>query len=365
LLSEELPVFRTYAHALRGLVALFTGAYALGLLVFLMLRLIWGDTLWWLAFLGNFTPFYFAALLVLFPLALIVRAKRSPLLMLPLVVLGILWFGRLYLPKAQAQAGDAPTLRVISFNVWGDNPNMTDVEDWLREMDADVVLTQEAPPAWAGETVNAMLAVYPHQANMSVDTRYWGNNTWSRLPILSVENFDLEGDGTPSQSRVVIEVDGQQVAVYNIHLLVPMSETPRFSTRFNFSYLGMLLKYDDSARNAQIERLIERLKSEVLPYIVAGDFNLSDQTGVYNDLAAVMRDSFREAGTGLGTSWPNVQRMGLPSVIPPLVRIDYIWHSDEFRAISAAQGPYLGSDHLPVYATLALGQRGLFLRNSR
>lgn len=342
---------------MRGLVALLTGAYALGLLAFLLLRLIWGDRFWWLAFLSNFTPWYFAALFVLLPLPILCRVKHPVLLMLPLVLLGVFWFGRLYLPKAQGQAGNAPTLKVVSFNVWGDNRNLDDVEDWLREMKADVVLTQEIPPAWADETVAAMNKVYPYQANMSVDVRYWGNNSWSRTPILAVENFDLEADGTPSHSRIVIEVDGQQVAVYNIHLFVPMRDTPRFSTRLDFSYLGMMLKYDDRERNAQIVRLIERLESELLPYIVAGDFNMSDQNRVYNDLTAVMHDSFREVGTGLGTSWPNMQRIRLLRVIPPLMRIDYIWHSDDFRAISAAQGPYLGSDHLPLYATLALGSR--------
>ncbi len=113
--------------------------------------------------------------------------------------------------------------------------------------------------------------------------------------------------------------------------------------------------YDDSARDAQIHALIARLQDEPLPYVVAGDFNMSDQSVIYGDLAAAMGDSFREAGTGLGTSWPMLQAsFGLPLSIPPLMRIDYIWHSDEFRAVEASVGPFLGSDHLPMLATLAL-----------
>lgn len=68
-----------------------------------------------------------------------------------------------------------------------------------------------------------------------------------------------------------------------------------------------------------------------------------------------MNDSFREAGVGLGTSWPVSRMRGLPWFIPPLIRIDYIWHSDHFRAVMAQQGPERGSDHLPVLATLAMG----------
>jgi endonuclease/exonuclease/phosphatase (EEP) superfamily protein YafD len=38
--------------------------------------------------------------------------------------------------------------------------------------------------------------------------------------------------------------------------------------------------------------------------------------------------------------------------IPPLVRIDYIWHSAGLRALQAWQGPAIGSDHLPLQALL-------------
>jgi endonuclease/exonuclease/phosphatase (EEP) superfamily protein YafD len=340
---------------LRKLISLGVGAYALTLLIFMVLRLLFGDSLWWLAFFGNFTPFYFATLIVLLPLALLIRSKRGALLLLPFALVGIVWFGPLYLPKAQAQPDDdAPTLRVVTFNVWGDNTDLTHVETWLRDSNADLVLTQEIPPAWAGGSVPLLDTTYPHKSVQPADLRYWGNGTWSRYPIVSAENFDLEDDGTPTQSRSVIEVQGQQVAVYNIHLYTPMSDTPQIALPMDNPYLNMVLKYDHTARNGQIRRLIERLEGEPLPYIVAGDFNMSDQTDVYQDLAALMNDSFREAGAGLGTSWPAVQAIGLPGLLPPLVRIDYIWHSDNFQALQAEQGPYLGSDHLPLSAALSL-----------
>ena len=331
---------------LRAFVSLLTGGYALALLLFLILRLVFNDSFWWLALLANFTPFYFLPFALLLPLALLFRAKRGVLLMLPLTLIGAIWFGRLYLPKAEAQPtaqADVPTLRVMSFNIWGDNPNLLQVEDWLREMQADVALTQEVPPTWAGEQVDALVETYPYQANQSVDIRYWGNNTWSQHPFTEVENFDLEDDGTPTHSRVVIEIAGQQIAVYNVHLYVPAGNGQSF------------VLYDETARNAQIRNLLRLLQDEPLPYIVAGDFNMSDQSLIYNELADAMTDSYREAGRGLGASWPLLRsRDAFGSFIPPLVRIDYIWHSAHFRTLNAAMGPYLGSDHLPVYATLAL-----------
>jgi endonuclease/exonuclease/phosphatase (EEP) superfamily protein YafD len=304
-----------------------------------------------MAFLGNFTPFYFAPLLVLLPLMLLARAKRGALLMLPLALLGLLWFGRLYLPKAAAEAGDAPTLRVITFNVWGDNRDLSAIEDWMRGQAADVVVTIELPPAWEqGENVAALTEAYPQQARSIAQGKYWGGMIFSPHPIVASERFYL---AEIPQQRVVLDIDGMQIAVYGIHLYLPVGKEPHLPLPSNY-YLNGILAYDDSAQRIQISELLERLQAEPLPYIVAGDFNMSDQSSMYSELAALMGDSFREAGVGLGTSWPNVQALGLPRLVPPLVRIDYIWHSDAFRTLEAAQGPYLGSDHLPFTATLAL-----------
>lgn len=335
----------------RWFINLLGGAYALGLTLFFVLRLLLGDSLWWLAFFGNFTPFYFAPLIVLLPLALLLRSRRTVLFLLPFALIGGLWFGPLYLPKTAAAAPDASMLRVVTFNVWGDNPNLSRIEDWLRQQDADVAITIETPSVWSAG-VPALTDIYPDQRRVDTQGVYWDSAILSQHPVLSSEQFDL-GDGEIPQQRAIIEIDGRQIAVYSIHLYLPVGAVPRLSLPVNY-YTRGVFGYDDTSRNTQIRNLIGRLKDEPLPYIVAGDFNMSDQTSIYGDLAAVMGDSFREAGRGLGASWPVVQALGFPGLIPPLVRIDYIWHSDEFRALEAAQGPYLGSDHLPLYANLAL-----------
>jgi endonuclease/exonuclease/phosphatase family metal-dependent hydrolase len=40
--------------------------------------------------------------------------------------------------------------------------------------------------------------------------------------------------------------------------------------------------------------------------------------------------------------------------LPPLVRIDYVWHTPDLRALRCQTGPDGGSDHLPLQAELAL-----------
>jgi endonuclease/exonuclease/phosphatase family metal-dependent hydrolase len=149
---------------------------------------------------------------------------------------------------------------------------------------------------------------------------------------------------------VTLDTRKQPIAVHNIHLPMPVGDPRRCFQRSR--QVRVRAKYDESLRNAQIMSLLDILKDERLPYIVAGDFNMSDQSIIYGQLAAAMGDSFREAGMGFGASWPAGESEELPDIFPPLLRLDYVWHSPHFRAVSAIQGPPLGSDHLPLIVAL-------------
>ena len=87
-----------------------------------------------------------------------------------------------------------------------------------------------------------------------------------------------------------------------------------------------------------------------MPAIVAGDFNMSDASLIYDEIAALLTDAWREAGNGAGRTWPVAEEIGLPRLIHPLLRIDYVWHSPHLRAAAAAVGAAIGSDHLPLAA---------------
>jgi endonuclease/exonuclease/phosphatase (EEP) superfamily protein YafD len=172
-----------------------------------------------------------------------------------------------------------------------------------------------------------------------------------------MDYIDLKVQGSPVPQRIVIDVEGQPVAIYNAHMAWPVSRPhiplPRFMNNF---YITTATGFDDRVRNTQIRRLLERLQTEEIPFIVGGDFNTSDYSLMHAEMSRTMTDSFIEAGYGLGGSWPNSAARGLPSFLPPLIRIDYIWHSDEFQAVRAVQGPRLGSDHIPLVADLVLTQ---------
>lgn len=334
----------------RSLLTLVASLYALAMVIYFVLRFTVGDGFWWLSLLNAFACLLFLPLALLFPLALLLKQRIVLFQLLPFVVLGALWLGLQYLPKTHTAASGS-VLNIVTFNVWGDNPRLDEVQAWLREVNADVVMLQEIPEHYANGGLSVLEDVYPYQ--FVQDTRAWGNAILSRLPFIQTENFDLEGDGTLSHQRIVINVGDQTMALYNIHLLMPICDRPHFYLPIDNPVLHVALRYDDGSRNQQIGRLLTTIETEKFPFVVAGDFNTSSQSVIYNTLAGQMKDSFSEAGVGLGGSWPVAVNGELPDFFPALIRVDYIWHSDHFQAVEANIGPKLGSDHLPVLATLS------------
>jgi endonuclease/exonuclease/phosphatase (EEP) superfamily protein YafD len=351
---EEVALHSTHrlSHAAKTLLRLSGAVYIVMMVGYLILRVAFGDGTWWLSFLNASAHLLFLPLLVLFPLALIFD-KPNALRLFPLLFIAVVLYAPYFFPK-EADIVEHSPLHILTFNVWGDNPQLEVFEQWVKESHADIVFLQEIPEQYSREGFSRLLDLYPYQQVQSLDMRVWGNAVLSRHPFLETEDFDLEGDGTPSHQRETLDWDGQVIAVYNIHLVMPIGEQAHLSLPIENPFLNLALKYDDTLRNEEIRRLLERLEKETYPFLVAGDFNTSDQSVIYSRLAVQMKDTYREIGSGFGGSWPLPIAGEFPSFIPPLFRVDYLWHSSQFRALDAHQGPPLGSDHLGLVATLSL-----------
>lgn len=324
------------------------------LTVYVLVRGLFGDRFWWLSLFNTFAYVSLLPLVVLVPLAFLLRHQQALWRLTPVIVLGGLWFAPYYL-RERSDLPPGRTLSVLSLNAWNDNQHLSAMEDWLRTTGADIAVLQEISPAYAAGSLPRLLDIYPYQASQPDNTRWTGNITLSRFPILSQEYVDLNLSDTTYPLRTVVDVDGQPVAVYNVHLVWPGGKVRvPLPGRLNNVYTQIFFGYDDRIRNQQIERLLAHLDTEPHPYIVAGDFNTSDQSATYHRMANHMVDSFREAGQGFGGSWPVSVARKLPWFVPPLIRIDYVWHSPDLRAVEAHIGPPVGSDHLPVQATLLL-----------
>ncbi len=332
-------------------ITLLSWGYGLIMIAFLLLRLVIGDRFWLIGGLSNFTFYCFLPLIPLLILTFPARAKWGLLTTIPLLVVAVALFGGYFAPK-NVPPPTGETITILTLNIYRSNNTLLETQNYLRDVKADFVLLQEMPARQTLPLLYGMSDVYPYQSSRAGVDATSSNILLSRYPILTVEDLQQPND-RHTQQRYIVLYQEQQIALYNIDLALPVGP-PRLSLIGGF--IGdFAFGYDDRQRNEEIRRLVERIQQQPLPFIVAGDFAMTDQTSIYREVAQTMRDSFREVGRGLGGSWPVGEIEGiLPKFVPPLLRVEYVWHSNHFRPIEASLGQKIGSDHLPVIATLEL-----------
>ncbi|CAN5738666.1 hypothetical protein BH24DEI2_BH24DEI2_14520 [soil metagenome] len=314
-------------------------AYLALLAFYLFLRITVGDGFWGVSLLNTFAPFWFVPL----PLALTFLGwKRwwpSFALASGLSLVALFWFGGGFLPKPVPVAA-GPTFKVVNFNM---RASPEGLEPWLREVQPDLVLLQEVPQAYPAQALESLNDLYPFQQGQA--ELYKGNLVLSRYPVSSSAELSTLGDYVTQ--RLVVEVAGTPVAVYNVHLSWPIGSR-RLPRDFTPGALRLLTSFDDRRRNAEVAQLAQNLADEPLPFVAAGDFNLSQHAVTYGVLAKVAKDAHREIGRGFGNTWRLRPNLPLP------LRIDYLWHSAGLTPVRMEHGPTFASDHVPLVTELSL-----------
>jgi endonuclease/exonuclease/phosphatase (EEP) superfamily protein YafD len=202
----------------------------------------------------------------------------------------------------------------------------------LRGTRADIIGLVEVTVSQAAALRHDLPDEYPHQVHQGDGIA--GKALISRYPIVTSLPLELH----PGRPDLVATVDagGRRLRIVVAH--PPPPRLHRSGVRFTDETRGQL---------AELLKIVTTGE----PTILLGDFNMLDRHDHHSRLvAAGFVDSFREAGDGNGFTYP--RRYGkLP--LPPVLRIDYVWHSSHLRALDARVGDDAGSDHLPVVVDLA------------
>ncbi len=279
------------------------------------------------------------ALLVL-PLALAwCRPRRGALLLTPPALLFIALYGSQFVPgRLQPATEGAQTLRVMTYNLRWRSAGYDLSAGVIRSADPDIVALQEFSLEAADALVPALSDRYPYQALDPRENGFTGTAVFSRYPLSEQEYIPT----LLGSQRVRVQVDGVPLVFYNIHAAIPFG-------------MGSVLTMDNSIRSGEASALLVRLATEHEPVIVAGDFNMTDLSGDYARITAVMNDSYRAAGWGMG--WTHAGPLSRIPVLAEMrmLRIDYIFTGRGLRPLSAQVWPDSGgSDHLPVLATVEI-----------
>ena len=266
---------------------------------------------------------HFMALYVIFAaaaLALLVylRAWRSSVVALAALVLAGAQVAPCYWAPATATAKSGNQLRVMEANVLTSNRNHDAFLNQVRREQPDVIAVQEIGWQWV-EALRELEDLYPH-AVLEPQEDNFGIGLLSKLPLKNSEVLDLEG--VPAIHAEVL-CEGNAIHVFVVHTLPPVRP------------------WNASARNRQLERLSEIVKSIDGPAIVLGDLNATMWSPYFKSLCreAGLEDARR--GRGILATWP-------VNHAPLMIPIDHGLYSVTLGLVSLRRGKRFGSDHLPL-----------------
>ncbi len=190
--------------------------------------------------------------------------------------------------------------------------------------------------------------------------RYFGVATFSKYPIIRSEKASFENDANNNFIITDLLVNQDTIRVFNGHLgsirfqkgdyeyiggkgidrYYPWQKTPdslleqRIIKRLKLAY---------AKRSEQVNQVRREILKSPYPVILCGDFNDLPVSFTYGRLSSVLTDSFTECGKGLGGTYIGY--------IPGL-RIDYIMHSEHFKAVNYYTHKEELSDHRGISAKL-------------
>jgi len=335
--------WKSIRKRLIGLVGAGFVLYGVVILATLIGRLTIGEAFSPIALVNSLTPVIALPSLVGVVLMLLARKRWIALLLAPTAIVLLVLYAPRFLPRSFVTDPDR-TLSILSYNIASRRADFDPIIEIIRESNADIVALQEFQTAAADALTPALADLYPYTQLDPTNRFAVGMGVYSKFPLSEAVYFDALVLG--SQRMFVTMPDELVIRLYNAHPVPPRT-------------WGW---YDDSLRRAEIALLLDDVAEgddTLLPTIMAGDFNMSDQS---DDYARVRRaagagfaDAYATVGMGFGPTFPYLGRWGSASgLVPPFIRIDYVfydpgWWSAVLARVGESSG---GSDHYPLHVVL-------------
>jgi endonuclease/exonuclease/phosphatase (EEP) superfamily protein YafD len=232
---------------------------------------------------------------------------------------------------------NATTIVVLTTNLGNGLAAPADVASFLREQGADLVALQEVTAEVAEMLETDLGDLYPYREVRGLGIP--GKALLSRYPITHTTWLELN----PGRPDLLATVD---LAGRSVDVLVAHPPPPELR--------GVVVLPREGAVE-QFDRLIEIAADAEHPFLLVGDLNIIPLHQRHRDLEGVgLTDVFGAVGDGPGFTFPERLPPLPENLVRPVMRIDYVWASDDWQAQSALVGEDTGSDHRPVIAHIAL-----------
>jgi len=226
-------------------------------------------------------------------------------------------------------APKAVKVRVAAYNTQSGRTPRKILEN-LRSVTPDLVFLQEVSQSnvrFYAENLGLNYQFGPYQPNVM-----FGLGILAPGQITPVKLFTMPGERNFAMAARIV-LGGQEILVVTVHL----KSLPRPLVSGMLKVMG--------PHKAQAEEILELVKKENLPTIVAGDFNTLSFTPEYLTLSSTLKDSSSILGT---TSQPSIIINGAG------YRIDYIFFRGPWKPLKYQTRPLPGSDHRMIWSELDL-----------
>jgi len=221
-------------------------------------------------------------------------------------------------------------ISVLASNVKLSNRDYGRLIALIRKKMPDIALTIEVDDDWISALKNGLGRDYQHWIDVP-RTNGYGLCVMSRLRLSDSEVREVITEGVPSIRTIVHPRAGEPFKLYVVHPEPPV------------------INHDTKGRDGEIAKIGMEAKDDPLPAIVTGDLNdvaWSTTTRRFQRLSGLLDPR-------VGRGFYNTFSATMPWMRWPL---DHLFHDPKFRLIEMARLEKIGSDHFPMWFTLALAR---------
>jgi vancomycin resistance protein VanJ len=329
---KKLSIFNKIIYILNSLIATV-------LLLSFLLPYISPKTIPVFAILSLFVPFLIIINLA-FALYWLVQLKKQ--FLLSSIILAIGWlFSTPFYKMTENNSSLNDDVKVMSYNVrmfnhwrWIEDDNISKkIQTFITEQEPDIILFQEY------YNLEKQQFKYPYKYIKTKNKQdKIGLAIYSKFPIINKGSLNLEHT---SNNIIFADVIRKKdtIRVYNLHLQSLQLNTSKENFgQADSEKLVARLKERFKKQAEQTEIFLAHEKGFKGKKIVAGDFNNTCYSWVYNQISKDKKDAFVEAGSGFGKTF----NYWFP------MRIDFIF-TDENAVINQFNSfSEKNSDHFPI-----------------
>ena len=344
--------------------------------------------LWFIGFLSLLSPYMFlmVGVILVYWVIKLSRFFIFPLLALLLSAYSFQFNFSFHKPSTFVDKKTDNVLRVMSWNLRHFIPynesnfrpvNKTQINKVLDEVvrnQPDVICFQEfisLPKQKNDNPLQLLKEQYGyayHQfdgADIFRSNQYSGTAVFSKYPIVRsgvVPYPHPQADNSEATVFADVIKDRDTIRIYSVHLqsfgfgnreynILERAQQDKDEMRES-KYLLKKMKKTFELHGMQADFLTKVLNASPYPFILAGDLNDVPGSYTYMSVRGDHKDAFLEKGFFLGSTFTSSFSFLLKTI--PTLRIDYIFHPNQFTTTQYKRGGAGISDHFYVLADIAM-----------